>query len=441
MDVKKYLDEFSSVNCACGKKHFASVDKIIVESGAINKLPDLIKEYGAKKPFILADKNTFAVAGEKVLSALNEGGFTFSKYVFNQSALEPDENAVGSAVMHFDNSCDLVVAVGSGVINDIGKILANVSKTPYFIVGTAPSMDGYASATSSMSMDGLKVSLPSKCANVIIGDIDIVKNAPMNMLQAGLGDMLAKYVSIAEWRIANEITGEYYCERVAELIRQALKKCVDNAEGLLNRDEQAVKAVFEGLVIGGVAMAFAGVSRPASGVEHYFSHVWDMRGLEFGTPVDLHGTQCAVGTLIVSGLYEKVLQLVPDKEKALKYAKNFDFNAWACELKKFLGKGADAMIALEEKEQKYNANKHAERLEIILAKWENITDIIRQEIPSKATVEHILHTIGAPKTAKEIGIDCDLGLTLKATKDIRDKYVLSRLLWDLGLLDEFAKTL
>lgn len=439
MDIKKYLDEFSSVNCACGKKHVASVDKIIVESGAINKLPDIVKEYGAKKPFILADKNTYAVAGELVLSVLKNAGFNCSKYVFNKSALEPDENAVGSAVMHFDNSCDLVISVGSGVINDIGKILANVSNKPYFIVGTAPSMDGYASATSSMSMDGLKVSLNSKCANVIIGDIDVLKNAPMNMLQAGLGDMLAKYVSIAEWRIANEITGEYYCERVAELIREALKKCVDNAQGLLKRDEKAVKAVFEGLVIGGVAMAFAGVSRPASGVEHYFSHVWDMRGLEFGTSVDLHGTQCAVGTLIASGLYEKVLSLVPDKQKAITYANNFDFNAWASELKRFLGKGADAMIALEDKEQKYNVQKHAERLEIILNKWQTITDIIRQEIPSKATVENILDTIGAPKTAKEIGIDCDLGLTLKATKDIRDKYVLSRLLWDLGVLDEFVK--
>lgn len=439
MEIMQYLSAFSSENCACGKAHTVAIDKILVEKGAISKIPELLKNYGAKKPFILADKNTFEVAGVQVENVLKNAGFAFSKFVFNQTALEPDESAVGSAIMHFDGSCDLVIAVGSGVINDIGKILANVSNKTYFIVGTAPSMDGYASATSSMSMDGLKVSLPSKCANVIIGDIDVLKNAPMNMLQAGLGDMLAKYVSIAEWRIANIITGEYYCERVAELIRTALKKCVDNAEGLLKRDEQAVKAVFEGLVIGGVAMAFAGVSRPASGVEHYFSHVWDMRGLEFGTPVDLHGTQCAVGTLIASGLYEKVLNLDLNKEKAIAYAENFDFNEWAGELKKFLGKGADAMIALEEKEQKYNVKKHAERLEIILANWQVITDIIRQEIPSKLKVESILDTIGAPKTAKEIGIDCGLGLTLKATKDIRDKYVLSRLLWDLGVLEEFAK--
>lgn len=437
MTIEQYLRGFESVACDCQKAHPFTISHICVEKGAIGKLPAFIQEFQAKKPFIIADKNTFEAAGEKVCAVLDNAGISYAKYVFPTGDIEPDEKAVGSAIMHFNHSCDLVVAVGSGVINDIGKILANTAKLPYFIVGTAPSMDGYASASSSMSMDGLKVSLASKCADVIIGDIDVLKNAPMKMLQAGLGDMLAKYVSIAEWRIAHEITGEYYCERVADLIRKALKSCVDNAEGLLKRDEEAVKAVFEGLVIGGVAMAFAGVSRPASGVEHYFSHVWDMRGLEFGSQVDLHGIQCAVATNIASELYEKVLTIVPDKQKALAYAKAFVYQDWAKELKAFLGTGADAMIALETKEQKYNVEKHAKRLETILKKWDKLLEIIREEIPSSVEIEAILDAIGAPKTAKEIGIDCDLTTTLKATKDIRDKYVLSRLLWDLGIIEEY----
>ncbi len=431
--IKLFLDN----ECSCGKSHKITVPKLIVKSGAIFELPSLIKEYNAQKAQIISDVNTFSVAGKTVCEVLDNAGLKYSSYVFTCKELEPDEKSVGSAIMHFDNSCDIVVAVGSGVINDIGKILANVAKLPYIIVGTAPSMDGYASATSSMSMDGLKVSLQSKCADVIVGDINILKNTPMKMLQAGLGDMLAKYVSIAEWRIANEIIGEYYCEKVAELIRSALKRCVDNAKGLLKRDEEAVKAVFEGLVIGGVAMALAGVSRPASGVEHYFSHVWDMRGLEFGAKVDLHGIQCAVATNNASGLYEKILTMTPNKEKALSYVQSFDFNAWAKELKEFLGTAANTMIAQEEKEQKYNDKKHKERLEIIINKWDKICDIIRTEIPAQSEIQNILDVIGAPKTAKEIGIDCDLFTTFKATKDIRDKYVLSRLLWDLGVIEEF----
>lgn len=206
--------------------------------------------------------------------------------------------------MHYDTKCDLIIAVGPGVINDIGKFLSKLTKTSYIIVATAPSMDGYASATSSMAMDGLKISLHTKCPDVIIGDTDVLKNAPIRMLQAGIGDMLAKHVSICEWRIAHLLIGEYYCEYVADLVRSALKKCVENAYGVLKREPEAVKAVFDGLIICGRAMEYAGISRPASGVEHYISHVWDMRGLEFGTKTDLHGIQCAIVTLVATPIYE-----------------------------------------------------------------------------------------------------------------------------------------
>ena len=437
MEIKEYLDEFSKINCPCGKEHILTISDIVVKSGAIKELPTFVNKFGAKKPFVLADVNTFFVAGKAVLDVLDGANIPYSHYVFPDKRLEPDENAVGGAVMHFDPTCDLVIGVGSGVINDIGKILANVTKVPYFIVGTAPSMDGYASNTSSMAMDGLKVSLPSKCADFIIGDIDILKKAPLKMLQSGLGDMLAKYISIAEWKIAREIVGEYYCDRVANLIKQALKECVDNADGLLLRNEKAVEAVFNGLVIGGIAMAFAGVSRPASGIEHYFSHIVDMRALEFGYKFDLHGIQCAVATLLCASLYEKVLNITPDKNKALLYAKAFDYNKHKKIMKEFLGKSADAMFEIERREKKYCKRKHKKRLDIILDKWEKIREIIKEEIPTAKEIEQILDKIGAPKTFKDLGVKLDTYTAFTITKDCRDKYILSRLLWDLGEMEIF----
>ena len=303
-------------------------------------------------------------------------------------------------------------------------------------------MDGYASATSSMSMDGLKVSLNSRCADMIIGDIDILKQAPEHMLKAGLGDMLAKYISIAEWRIGNLITGEYYCERVAQLIRTALKKCVDNAEGLLKREDAAVQAVFEGLVIGGVAMAYAGVSRPASGVEHYFSHVWDMRGLEFGTQVDLHGIQCAMATMKAVELYEAIKTMTPCKEKAYGAVEAFDLEAWNEQLRAFLGNSGETMIAQEKKEQKYNKATHPERFQKIADNWETILQILDEELPSAKELSKIMDTIGISQDLSTIGVDSECAkLTFKATKDIRDKYVLSRLAWDMGVLDDLCALL
>ncbi len=428
--------------CACGKTHTASIEEVLVGAGTVRRLPEMLARLGVKRPFLLADVNTHAAAGDAVEAVLEAAGLGYGMYVFPDRALSPDERAVGSAVMHFDRSCDGIVAIGSGVINDIGKLLSCTSERPYIIVATAPSMDGYASASSSMDMDGLKTSLPTRCADVIIGDTDILKNAPLPMLQSGIGDMLAKYVSIAEWRIAHLITGEYYCERVAELIRTAVKKCVDNAEGLLRREPTAVEAVFEGLVIGGIAMTYAGVSRPASGVEHYFSHVWDMRGLEFGTPTELHGTQCAMGTLLAARLYERVKKVRPDRDRALAFAASFDVDAWHGSLRAFLGKGAEAMIALEARERKYDPATHAKRLEIILSSWDAIVGILDEELPCADQIANLLSVLQMPQDPACIGVDrAALQTTFCATKDIRDKYVLSRLAWDLGILDELCRSL
>ncbi|MBR4061336.1 MAG: sn-glycerol-1-phosphate dehydrogenase [Lachnospiraceae bacterium] len=412
-------------------------ENIFVGKGVLSQLPELVKKAGVRKAFVLADKHTYKAAGEQVCRLLTEAGIGYSKYIIEEDMPEPDEHTVGSVIMHFDTSCDLVIGVGSGVINDVSKILSNVSKSLYYIVATAPSMDGYASATSSMSRDGLKISLPSKCADVIFGDTDILKTAPDRMLLAGLGDMLAKYVSICDWRIAHVITGEYYSEEIAQMVRESLKKCVDNAYALLKREDEAVEAVFMGLINTGLAMALAGVSRPASGVEHYLSHTWDMRALEFGTGADLHGIQCGVGTLIAVKLFEKLRQTKPDREKALAYVAAFSYEEWSRTLRKFLGKGAEAMIELEEKEQKYSVEKHKKRLEIILEHWNEICRIMDEELPASEELETLMKSVGAPVTAEEIGQDEALAaVTFQATKDIRDKYVLSRLVWDLGVIDE-----
>ena len=435
--MKDYLNN----PCPCGKPHTIAIDQVVIGAGAVNRVPEFVNQYG-KKPFVVADVHTFAAAGEKVCSLLKAASIPFSSFIFKDEALEPDEKTVGAAFMHYDTSCNVIIGVGSGVINDVCKILSNTTGNPYIIVGTAPSMDGYASATSSMSRDGVKVSLNSRCADVIIGDTDILKTAPDHMLRSGLGDMLAKFVSIAEWRIAHLITGEYYCEEVAQLIRTAVKKCVDNAEGLLKRENAAIEAVFEGLVIGGVAMAYAGVSRPASGVEHYFSHVWDMRSLAKGTAVDLHGIQCAIGTLYALRLYERLSDTIPDKTSALESGKNFDYEKWCKTLRDFLGESAQSLIDLEAKEGKFDAEKHSARLETIIEKWDVIFDIIKKELPSSEEIKNLMESLNMPLSCGEIGIDDGtLGTSFKATKDIRNKYILSHLAWDLGLLDFLCEIL
>ena len=436
-----YLLKNDGIKCSCKKQHFAQVSDVIIESGAVKSLPGLIKKYGGSKAFVLVDENTLK-AGTAAIEEIRRTGIAHTLYCFGSEPLEPDERAVGCAVMHYDLSCDIIVGIGSGVINDIGKIIAALTGHKYIIVATAPSMDGYASATSSMARDGLKVSLPSKCPDAVCADLDILCNAPMRMLCAGVGDMIAKYISICEWRLAQIIVGEYYCETVAKIIREALDKCVKSAAGLTKRDPLAVKAVMEGMVISGIAANYAGISRPASGVEHYFSHVWDMRGLEFHTPVDLHGIQCAVATLLAIKLYDYVRTIKPDRQKALDYVKNFSFEDYCGFLRDNMGFGAESMIQGEYKEHKYDVEKHRLRLDVIINNWDNICQIIDEELPEYDSVKDLLQSIGAPISPTEFGISREeIQNAFVITKDIRDKYVVSRLLWDLGELDNAKQIL
>lgn len=436
------LNEIITLNktdCDCKKIHKSCLDGVIIENGAICKLANAAKRYDAKKAFLLSDPNTYEAAGKMAQEILKNGGIEVVSYVLPDKKPKPDEKSVGSVIMHYDSSCDIIIAAGSGVINDIGKILASTADKPYIIVATAPSVDGYASSTSSMDRDGLKISLNSKCANIIIGDIDILKNAPLKMLRSGLGDMLAKYTALCEWRISSTVTDEYYCEYVASLVRYATKRCIDNADRLLSRDDEAVKAVFEGLIISGLAMNFAGCSRPASGVEHYFSHLWDMRALEFGAPAELHGLQCASGFLSATQAYTKLKAITPCKEKALASAKNFNVNEWNSTLREFLGKGAEPMINVGVIEKRYDTEAHIQRLDKIINKWNDILLAIDEELLPLDEAKALFKRLDMPDIHRELSLDEDqLILTFKATKDIRAKYILSTLLWDIGELENPA---
>ena len=437
----KEMEKYNNYKCTCGKTHNFS-SEVVTGDKVLYQLPLLCDRFSAQKIFVLCDKNTYKAAGEKVVEILKGANKEVNLFTYSAEKVLPDETSVGLAIMHFDPKTDLIIGVGSGVINDIGKVVAKVTAKPYFIVATAPSMDGYASATSSVEREGIKLSLNSKCPEVIIGDFEILSAAPLKAMLSGLGDMLAKYIAVTEWKITNIVTGEYYCEEVASLVRLALNKCVSNAAKLLQRDKDAVKSVFEGLIISGAAMEYAGLSRPASGVEHYISHILDMRSVAFKTPVETHGIQCAIGTLYALKMYEHLKKQTPNREKALDFVKSYDYSKHADFLKEFIGKSSEILIELEKKEQKYNPTLHKERLSVIINNWDSILETVSKELPPYEDILNLWKELGGPVALADIGVDnALLPEIFTATKDIRNKYCLSFLAWDLGLTDELLNNI
>ncbi len=429
--------------CECGKVHTTELKYLKIGSGVIRLIPETLRTFGFAKPFVLCDPNTYAAAGETVVEILKKAGIQHTLFVFPIEPgvhLEPDEFAVGSAAMGFDPSCDVVLSVGSGVVNDTGKVLAHIAGIPSMVAGTAPSMDGYASGSSSMIQNGLKVSLYNACPIAIIADLDIMKNAPMHMLKAGLGDVIAKCIALCDWRIANRVVDEPYCESLAQLMRFCVQKCLDNAEGLIRREPEAVRSVTEGLILSGIAMSFADSSRPASGLEHYFSHIWEMLALQRHEQPDLHGIQVCVGTCLCLKLFPHLCTIKPDKDYALSQRSHFSQKEWEEEMIRIFGSVASSVINGErEKWHKNDADGHTRRLERIIERWDEIVLSITEELPDAEATIARLHTLGFPTAPQEIGFGHEDTINaFIGSREIRDKYLVSSLLWDIGLMRDFA---
>lgn len=428
-------------DCDCGHHHEAPIKYLKIGAGVVRNIPDALRALGCKKPYIVCDLNTKDAAWGLVEPVLAEAGIEYSMFCFNtRKRLEPNEEVMGAVTFGFDKSCDVVMAIGSGVINDACKIIASIANVPAMVVGTAPSMDGYASNSSAMVIGGLKLSLYHGMPAAIIADTDIMKNAPMRMLQAGLGDMIAKYIAICEWRIAALVHGDEYCEKIAVLVRRSLDKVTSAADKLATRDPEVVGDIAEGLILSGIAMCFAGTSRPASGLEHYFSHMWEMVALERGEESDLHGIQVGVGSYLTFKLYEQIKKLTPDREKALDWMKRFDTAKWEEETRRAFGSVAPNIIAAAQKDKRNDPERHAKRVDLIVNNWDKILQIIDEELPSFDRIMEIMTVSGMPIRPAELNVsDDDVRLALCASRDIRDKYLSSTMLWDLGLLYEMAE--
>ena len=299
-------------SCACGKSHKVDIQAIRVGSGVIQELPGILRDLGASHIFLVADNYTYEAAGRQVEQLLDQAGLAYHKRVFQtETPLVPNEYALGSVLAAMTSQDDMLLAVGSGTLNDVTKYVSARTGIPYVIAATAPSMDGYASTVAPTILDGFKTTLPAVYPAAIVADVDILKDAPMPMLTAGFGDIIGKFTSLADWRLSHQLNGEYYCPEVADVIEAAVETCAANAQALAQREPQAIQAVTEALILSGLAMGMVGVSRPASGAEHQMAHYWEMDALRRGEEHPLHGNAVGVGTVLAASLYEMAAEYLP----------------------------------------------------------------------------------------------------------------------------------
>lgn len=324
IDVNEFLKP-----CSCGRKHEIVVDDIIIDSGAIEQLPDILKRpnYADKKSLVMiCDENTYEAAGKQV-EAIVPG---LKKIVLNPENLHANEHGVEAAKKGLDQigEVDLMIAVGSGTIHDITRYHAYEMRIPFFSVPTAASVDGFVSTVAAMTWHGFKKSFTAVSPIVVIADTDIFKKAPLRLTASGVSDLLGKYTALADWKITHLLTGEYICDEICNMEYEALNRLRDSLDGLTTGDTKAYEDLMYGLLLSGLAMQMTGNSRPASGAEHHMSHLWEMEVIN--DYIDFyHGEKVGVGLVLASKIYHaaakkmrtsdfKVKDAMPVEEELIK---------------------------------------------------------------------------------------------------------------------------
>ena len=301
-------------DCKCGLTHSVDLEKVLIGSDILDNIPEIVSQFKDKgRIYIVSDNNTFPIAGKKVCELLESSGFNIKSFMFETKdhQLNPNEKTLGRLLYELGPDISVLIAVGSGVINDVARAVAYRVGVKHIIVGTAASMDGYASDSSPLVIGGFKISSFDAYPKAIVLDTKIMKDAPMIMIQAGLGDVLGKITSLADWNLSRILKNEHYCDVCVDLMKRAVQKCIDNIDNIKTRDEVSIGYIGEALVLAGIAMSIYTSTRPASSTEHYFAHYWDVVAIAEGKEHPLHGNSVGVGTVIACDAYEYMKDLLP----------------------------------------------------------------------------------------------------------------------------------
>ncbi len=302
-----------TIECECGKTHHIEPQRVIYEKGALTRLPEVLSEHTTgRRAVVLMDIRTREVAGKEAAALLRDAGWKVSEIVAPDSAEGASpicDDHTHDWLLRQIEVTDIVVPVGSGVLNDLGKWVAFEVSVPYVCFATAASMNGYASANVATTIKGVKSLLWARPPRTVLSDPAILRDAPYELTTAGLGDILAKSVSSADWRTNHFLFGDYFCQRSVSLIADIEPLYLDHPEGLRARKPEAMAALFHGLLLTGIAMTMAETTSPASGGEHLLSHTLDMMSSLDGVPHDLHGRQVGLGTVLASEVYRRVIGL------------------------------------------------------------------------------------------------------------------------------------
>ena len=404
LDTAKYLGP-----CECGRDHELRTKLVVCEHGALKNFDKYMADCGLTGfRTVIYDTNTYNLPGMVHVPADQE-------IVLEAAGLHSEKGLIEDCMTRFVQKPDYVVVVGGGTLMDFGRYSAWKLGIPFVAIPTIVSSDGFTADICSIIIDGQKKSIPMQAADAVICDIDVVAGAPRFLTIAGVQDIMAKVVSIADWKIASLVSGEYFCQKVCDMAQEALDLMTKCAYDLKAGKEPDIETMAYTQMLSGLTMQILSNSRAASGAEHLVAHLVEMKPRGFENAHGLHGECVGVGTLMVARAYHKLAEREEIEVHPFQPI-DADWVRWE------FGDLAEGI--LKENENDVLATFPAENLK---KAWPQIREIIAQ-IPSYEELLELYTAIGAKHSLEELGIDPAVTEDfLDISSAIRNRLTLARM--------------
>lgn len=401
-----------SGGCICGRDHEMVTRAAIIEPGSLFRLEQYMEQYGIRgKRCAIYGENSYAATADRHPRAEQE-------IILKSDGLHANEISTAEALRQMQEDVELIIAVGSGTIHDIARYCAYERGIKFVSVPTGASVDGFCSTVAAMTWHGFKKTMTAVAPEIVVADIDIIKNAPIELVRSGVGDIMAKYTALADWEISHKLTGEYICPRIHKIMKDSADRVMQSVSGILKNDGAAYENVTYALIMSGIAMQMMGNSRPASGGEHHISHLIEMepQALKVSFPA-MHGEKVGVGSVKAVREYRRLAEIIDIEPYLTEYTPVSEQSCRA-----FFGGGLAEAIIRENGEDclsEVTKEKLADR-------WPEIREIVAQ-IPAAETLYGILERLGAKRELADIGVsEEDLADLLEYSPLVRNRLTLMR---------------
>ncbi len=424
MELNELLNK--TFDCQCGRSHTVDIQKIIYAPDAIECMPDVLAGYvEGRRIVVIGDVRTLSVAGERAREALGRSGWVSDVIVIpDTDGGTPVCDDITYAWLKSQISpVDIALAIGCGVVNDLTKWLAFEQNIPYAVIATAATMNGFTASNVAPAIEGVKMMLAARPPLAVFAVGSIIADAPFELTSAGLGDVIAKPVSTADWMMNHIFNGEHFCRTCSEMINSLEPYYMDHPECIRDRQASALEALTNALFYSGIAMTIMGNSAPASGGEHLLSHTLDMLSGSDGSEHDLHGRQVGLGTILASVLYEKIFQI--KRPKCVSVPSEIDAAFW--------GK-VQGSVSIQYEQKKPVLESMGDKLND-QSLWDEYIGACRARIRPAGQIKDCLKTAGAAHTFADIKCSRErIRKVILHMHEIRKRPTVIDMAWLVGIL-------